>query len=73
MRIGHPVVLPVPEGIKIQVPKPTQIVVEGIDKEKVGNTAARIRAIYPPEPYKAKGIRYKGEYVRRKLGKSVTK
>ncbi len=70
---SHPVVLPIPEGIKIQIPKPTQIVIQGIDKERVGDIAAGIRAIYPPEPYKGKGIRYKGEYVRRKIGKAVTK
>ena len=70
---SHPVVFPIPEGIKIQLPKPTQIIVQGIDIQSVGDVAARIRAIYPPEPYKGKGIRYKGEYVRRKLGKAVTK
>ena len=70
---SHPVVVPIPKGIKIQTPKPTQIVVEGIDKAKVGDFAAGIRAIYPPEPYKGKGIRYKGEYVRKKIGKAVTK
>lgn len=70
---SHPVTYHIPEGIKIQTPKQTQIVIQGIDKEKVGDVAAKIRAIYPPEPYKGKGIRYKGEYVRRKLGKAVTK
>jgi len=69
---SHPVIIPIPEGIKISTPKPTQIVVQGIDKEKVGNVAAQIRAINPPEPYKGKGIRYQGEYVRKKLGKAVT-
>ncbi len=70
---SHPVVYTAPQGIKVQTPKPNQIVIEGIDKEKVGDVAAQIRAILPPEPYKGKGIRYKGEYVRRKLGKAVTK
>jgi large subunit ribosomal protein L6 len=70
---SHPVVLSIPEGIKIQIPKPTQIIIQGIDKARVGNISAQIRAIYPPEPYKGKGIRYKGEYVRKKLGKAVTK
>ena len=70
---SHPVTFPIPEGIEIGTPKPTQIVIQGIDKQKVGDVAAQIRAIYPPEPYKGKGIRYKGEYVRRKIGKAVTK
>ena len=70
---SHPIVLTIPEGIKIQTPKPTQIVVEGIDKEKVGDVTAGIRAIFPPEPYKGKGIRYQGEHVRRKIGKAVAK
>ncbi|MFH1338824.1 MAG: 50S ribosomal protein L6 [Candidatus Omnitrophota bacterium] len=73
LRFSHPVVFSIPEGIKIETPKPTQIVIQGIDKEKVGAVAARIRAILPPEPYKGKGIRYAGEYVRRKLGKTITK
>ena len=58
------------EGIEIQVPAPTKISVAGIDKEVVGDTAARIRRIRPPEPYKGKGIRYENEYVRRKVGKA---
>jgi large subunit ribosomal protein L6 len=70
---SHPVVFPIPEGIEIKTPKPTQIVIQGIDKEKVGDVAAGIRAIAPPEPYKGKGIRYKGEYVRKKIGKAITK
>ena len=72
MQLGfsHPVNFPIPEGIKIETPKPTRIVVAGIDKEKVGQIAAGIRAIYPPEPYKGKGIRYVGEYVKKKVGKS---
>ena len=58
-----------PQGITFEVPVPTQIVVKGIDKQQVGQTAAEIRAVRPPEPYKGKGIRYEGEYVRRKVGK----
>jgi len=66
---SHPVVVPAPEGIEFEVPAPTQIVVKGIDKQRVGQVAAEIRAIRPPEPYKGKGIRYEGEFVRRKVGK----
>ena len=57
------------QGIEFEVPTPTQIVVRGIDKQVVGQTAAEIRKVRPPEPYKGKGIRYEGEYVRRKVGK----
>lgn len=72
MQLGfsHPVNFSIPEGIKIETPKPNQIVVRGIDKERVGEIAAEIRAIYPPEPYKGKGIRYVGEYVKKKVGKA---
>ncbi len=70
---SHPVEFPIPKDIKIETPKPTQVFVRGIDKQRVGEIAAEIRRIYPPEPYKGKGIRYKGEYVRRKLGKAATK
>ncbi len=72
MQLGfsHPVNFPIPEGIKIEMPKATQIVVKGIDKEKVGEVASEIRMIFPPEPYKGKGIRYLGEYVKKKIGKS---
>jgi len=72
MQLGfsHPVNFPVPLGIKIETPKPTQIVIRGIDKEKVGEVASEIRAIYPPEPYKGKGVRYAGEYVKKKIGKA---
>ena len=70
---SHPVIFPIPEGITIQTPKPTQLVIQGIDKERVGDVTAQIRAKRPPEPYKGKGIRYKGEYVRRKIGKAITK
>jgi large subunit ribosomal protein L6 len=62
-----------PEGIKISVPKPTQIIIEGSDKQKVGQVAAEIRKVRPPEPYQGKGIRYTGERVRRKVGKAGTK
>jgi large subunit ribosomal protein L6 len=73
MQLGfsHPVNFPIPAGIKIETPKPTQILIRGIDKEKVGETAAEIRAICPPEPYKGKGIRYVGEYVKKKIGKAA--
>ena len=66
---SHPVQIPAPEGIEFEVPQPTQIVVRGIDKQAVGEIAARIRKVRPPEPYKGKGIRYEGEYVARKVGK----
>ncbi len=66
---SHPVVMPAPDGITFEVPQPTQIVVSGIDKQKVGQIAAEIRRVRPPEPYKGKGIRYEGEHVARKVGK----
>jgi len=66
---SHPVRIEPREGISFEVPIPTQIVVRGIDKQKVGQTAAEIRKVRPPEPYKGKGIRYEGEAVRRKVGK----
>jgi large subunit ribosomal protein L6 len=66
---SHPVSIPAPEGIEFEVPQPTEVVVRGIDKQLVGEVAARIRKQRPPEPYKGKGIRYAGEYVRRKVGK----
>jgi large subunit ribosomal protein L6 len=66
---SHPVVKKAPQGISFEVPQPTQIVVKGIDKQRVGQVAAEVRAVRPPEPYKGKGIRYAGEYVRRKVGK----
>ena len=59
-----------PDGITLEVPEPTKITVSGIDKEQVGQVAADIRKVRPPEPYKGKGIRYSGEYVRRKAGKA---
>jgi large subunit ribosomal protein L6 len=66
---SHPVVVTPPESIEFDVPVPTQIVVRGIDKQRVGQVAADIRSIRKPEPYKGKGIRYEGEVVRRKVGK----
>ena len=66
---SHPVVIDAPESISFEVPIPTQIVVKGVDKQQVGEIAANIRKVRPPEPYKGKGIRYEGEYVRRKVGK----
>ena len=66
---SHEVLYPVPEGITIAAPKPTEIVVTGIDKQKVGQVAAEIRGFRPPEPYKGKGVRYAGEYIFRKEGK----
>ncbi|MCM8783511.1 MAG: 50S ribosomal protein L6 [Candidatus Omnitrophica bacterium] len=68
---SHPVNFPIPEGIVVETPKPTQIIIKGIDKQKVGEVAAEIRAVLKPEPYKGKGIRYAGEYVRKKAGKAV--
>ena len=68
---SHPVTKKAPQGIEFDVPTPTRIVVKGIDKELVGQTAAEIRSIRKPEPYKAKGIRYEGEYIRRKAGKAA--
>lgn len=70
---SHLVELPIPEGLKISLPTQTRIVIEGIDKQKVGEFAAVIRRHYPPEPYKGKGVRYAGEFVRKKLGKALAK
>jgi large subunit ribosomal protein L6 len=66
---SHPVTIKPREGITFEVPTPTQVLVKGIDKQKVGQTAAEIRKVRPPEPYKGKGIRYRDEQVRRKVGK----
>jgi large subunit ribosomal protein L6 len=66
---SHPVAYKAPEGISFDVPQPTLVIVKGIDKQRVGQVAAEIRSVRPPEPYKGKGIRYAGEYVRRKVGK----
>ncbi|NLJ60799.1 MAG: 50S ribosomal protein L6 [Firmicutes bacterium] len=70
MGLSHPVEMVPPEGIEIEVPSPTRIVVKGIDKELVGQISANIRAVRPPEPYKGKGIRYEGERIRMKAGKA---
>jgi large subunit ribosomal protein L6 len=68
---SHPVRIPAPEGIEFEVPAPNRITVRGIDKQLVGETAATIRKVRKPEPYKGKGIRYEGEYVRKKAGKAA--
>jgi large subunit ribosomal protein L6 len=70
---SHPVTIEPPEGVQLAVENNTNVIVSGIDKESVGNIAARIRAVRPPEPYKGKGIRYSGEFVRRKVGKAGKK
>ncbi|MEW5804702.1 MAG: 50S ribosomal protein L6 [bacterium] len=67
---SHPIEYPIPDGIEIQVEKQTNIIVRGSDKQKVGQVCAEIRGFRPPEPYKGKGIRYEGESVRRKVGKT---
>jgi large subunit ribosomal protein L6 len=69
----HPVIFEIPEGLTAETPKPTQVIIKGIDKVKVGQFAAKIRKVYEAEPYKGKGVRYLGEVVRRKAGKTVTK
>ena len=68
---SHPIIHPIPEGLSVTVTDNTKIKVEGTDKQVVGQFAAEVRGYYPPEPYKGKGVRYVGEYVRRKAGKSV--
>lgn len=68
---SHPIRFPIPEGIQMAVEKGTTISIKGCDKQKVGEVAAEIRALYPPEPYLGKGIRYADEHVRRKAGKTV--
>ena len=72
LTVGYskPVEMEMPEGIQVAVEKNTELILNGIDKEVLGNTAARIRAVRPPEPYKGKGIRYLGEQIRRKAGKT---
>ncbi|MDS1269942.1 50S ribosomal protein L6 [Lipingzhangella sp. LS1_29] len=67
---SHPVVMEPPEGISFRVEKPTLLHVDGIDKQAVGQVAANIRSLRPPDPYKAKGVRYQGEQIRRKAGKT---
>jgi large subunit ribosomal protein L6 len=66
---SHDIAFPIPQGIQVACPKPTEIVVTGIDKQKVGQVAAEIRQFRPPEPYKGKGIKYAGEFILRKEGK----
>jgi large subunit ribosomal protein L6 len=66
---SHTITVKPPKGIEFEVPTPTAVVVKGIDKQQVGQVAAEIRKLRPPEPYKGKGIRYQGEYVQRKVGK----
>jgi large subunit ribosomal protein L6 len=70
---SHPIEFRAPEGIKLTAPAPTQVTIEGADKEKVGQVAAEIRLLRPPEPYKGKGIKYAGEHIRRKAGKAAGK
>lgn len=66
---SHPVTIEPPDGVTIETPQPTQVIISGADKQKVGEIAAQIRKVRPPEPYKGKGIRYKDEHVQRKVGK----
>ena len=68
---SHPVVIDAPKGISFDVPTPTEVTVKGIDKQKVGQVAAEIRRLRKPDPYKGKGVRYAGEYIRRKAGKTA--
>jgi large subunit ribosomal protein L6 len=75
LQIGfsHPTLLPIPKGIEVKVDKNTTIIITGVDNRTVGQFAATIRSMKPPEPYQGKGIRYQGEYVRRKAGKAAAK
>jgi large subunit ribosomal protein L6 len=68
---SHPILFFPPSGIKLEVPIPTNIVISGIDKQLVGQVAAKLRSFRPPEPYKGKGVKYEGEYIRRKAGKAA--
>ena len=68
---SHPILFTPPAGIKIDIPAPTNLVITGIDKQLVGQVAAKIRSFRPPEPYKGKGVKYEGEYIRRKAGKAA--
>ena len=68
---SHPILFGPPEGIKVEVPGPTSIVISGIDRQLVGQVAAKLRSFRPPEPYKGKGVKYEGEYIRRKAGKAA--
>jgi large subunit ribosomal protein L6 len=67
---SHPVNFPIPEGLKVECPKPTQIVIKGVDKQLIGMVSTEIRKVCPPEPYKGKGIRFMGEYIKKKVGKA---
>ncbi|MBM4195233.1 MAG: 50S ribosomal protein L6 [Gemmatimonadetes bacterium] len=71
--LSHPIEYRAPAGIKLTAPQPTQVIIEGADKEVVGQVAAEIRSLRPPEPYKGKGIKYAGEVIRRKAGKAGAK
>lgn len=68
---SHPVNMEAPEGIEFEVPMPTKVIIKGYDKQAVGHVAALIRKVRPPEPYKGKGIKYQGEHIRRKVGKTA--
>ncbi len=68
---NHPIKIETPEGMTIEVPEETKVVIKGHDKQKVGQLAAKIRAMRKPEPYKGKGVRYEGEYVRKKSSKAA--
>lgn len=68
---SHPILFELPPGIKVEVPQPTNMIVSGIDKQLVGQVAAKLRSFRPPEPYKGKGVKYEGEYIRRKAGKAA--
>ena len=68
---SHPILFSPPDSIKIETPQPTSVVISGIDKQLVGQVAAKIRSFRPPEPYKGKGVKYEGEYIRRKAGKAA--
>ncbi|PIQ84510.1 MAG: 50S ribosomal protein L6 [Candidatus Omnitrophica bacterium CG11_big_fil_rev_8_21_14_0_20_63_9] len=70
--LTHQVIMPIPEGLTVEVPKPTSVIVKGADKQQVGQFAATMRRAAPPEPYKGKGIKYAGEVIRRKAGKAAT-
>jgi large subunit ribosomal protein L6 len=68
---SHPILFEPPQGIKLETPTPTSVIISGIDKQLVGQVAAKLRSFRPPEPYKGKGIKYEGEYIRRKAGKAA--
>jgi large subunit ribosomal protein L6 len=68
---SHPILFVPPTGVKLEVPIPTNIIISGIDKQLIGQVAAKIRSFRPPEPYKGKGVKYEGEYIRRKAGKAA--